>query len=118
MHSYSPGAACGDQSRQGGGGYVPVGLGARCAVGLGKQRADESLAGRADQDRPAQRREGVEVGQQRPVVLGGLGESNPGVEHDPCTVDAAFDCRLVALPELVANLRHHVGIERAGLHVG
>src|SRR6476661_7879536 len=48
---------------------------ARLAVGIGEQPAQEGLARRPDQHREAERDETRQRAQQRPVVLGGLGEA-------------------------------------------
>ena len=61
--------------------------GARLPVVVGEQRAEEGLAGRPDQHGQPSSSSSSRRPQQRPVVLGGLGEAEPRVEGQPRRVD-------------------------------
>ena len=64
------------------GGVVPALGRPGLAVVAGQQRAEEPLAAGRDQQRVAQGVQPLQVGQDLPVLLAGLGEAEPGVEHD------------------------------------
>ena len=59
----------------------------------------------------------AEPGQDRPVVMGQLGEPDPGIDDDRRRVDARRRDRIDPLPELVADLAHDVLIDRPLLHI-
>ncbi len=79
------------------------------AVRVGQQAAQERLAAAADQQRKAQRGDLGEPVDQRPVVVGGLGEPQPGVEHQPVVADARRAGGRHPLGQLAASPRrpHH-----------
>src|SRR5690606_7614809 len=85
-----------------------------------EQGAEEALAGGTDQHREPELVERPESGDHLPVLLGGLGEAQAGVEHDLLVAYAGCARRLEALGELAAYAVDDaalVGGEGVGLHV-
>jgi hypothetical protein len=78
VHPHTPGAGLGSQHRGGQRGGVALLGRAQGVVGGGEQAAQEGLAGGADEHRQTEADDPVEAGEQRPVVLGALGEAEPG----------------------------------------
>src|SRR5690606_36517107 len=52
-----------------------------------------------------------------PVVLGALGEAEPGVEDDLVLGDALGEHRVDPFGELLTHLGDHVGVDGAAVHV-
>ena len=82
------------------------------------QTPEEGLARGPDKHGLPEGEQGRQVGQQRPVVLGGLGEAESGVEHERLGGDPSGEDRVAAVGELAAYLGDDVVVDRARLHVG
>jgi hypothetical protein len=78
---------------------------------------EEGLSGGPEQDRLPEVAQRRQAGEQRPVVLGELGEAEPGVEHEPVGADPRGESGVATGGELAAYLRDDVGVCRAVLHV-
>ncbi len=81
--------------------------------------ADERLAGRADEDRPAQGRKLAQPGDQGEVLLCGLGEADPGIDDRERRVDPRVLCPREPVRKLCPDVGHDVAVSevlRVGLH--
>ena len=117
MHPHGPHASEPRQHRGRRGGDVALG-GRPWGRVLGPpDLPEEGLSGGPEQDRLPEVAQRRQAGEQRPVVLGELGEAEPGVEHEPVGADPRGESGVATGGELAAYLRNDVGVCRAVLHV-
>lgn len=91
MHPHTPGPVqCGQRGNHRRRGVTPIGW-PHHAVGPGQQRTEEALARSTHQHWDSGRDQFRKGMQDRPIMLRRLGESKPGIEHQPCRVDARSD---------------------------
>ena len=80
------------------------------------ERADEALARRPDDDRPAELPQLAEPAQELEVVLDGLAEPDPRIDPDPLLGDPRADGDLDPLGEERLHVVDHVVVGRGLLH--
>ena len=111
VHPDRPGARVGGERGDGGGGGVALARGRRARPRAGQDAAEEPLAGGGDQQRVAEGAQPVEVGQERQVVLGVLGEAEARVDDDAVGGDAAGQNGLHARVQFVDDLGDDVRVD-------